>query len=333
MFKKCTAIHKIFFSTLIIALLLNACTKKPKVYQVGVISGADPFLSSVEGFKAEMANLGYVEGENIAYEIQAFNADFVGEKAAAEKFVADGVDLIFTTSTDAADAAKAAAEGTDIPIVFTYAGLEGSTLVNSVSEPGGNITGVRFPGPEIAVKRLELMLEIAPSVKRIWAGYDKNYPNTNPSLDVLRPLASSLGVTLVEVPATSLADIQADLDARADADDLGIDAMIIMPDSLVHSPDGWGAISSFASEHKIPLGGSFLNTVEGGALYGIANDLYKVGQLAAPLADQIFKGTQAGKISVVTPEEDLWLNYKVAQELGLTFSDGLLYQAVEVIRE
>lgn len=333
MSKKYTSIHKLFFGIFAMALLLSSCTQKPDVYQVGIIIGADPFIDSAEGFKAEMANLGYIEGENITYETQALNADPAGEKAAAEKFVADGVDLIFTAPTEPSEAAKAAAEGTDIPVVFALAGVEGSTLVNSVSEPGRNVTGVRYPGPEQMSKRLEVMHEIAPLVERVWIAYDPNYPNTDPALGALRPLAASFGITLVEVPVTSLAEIEADLAERAAASDLGMDAMMLMPDTINNTPEGWLAISSFAIEHKLPLGGSFLYTVEGGAVYGNANDLYKVGQLAAPLADKIFKGKQAGTIPVVSPEDDLWINYKVAQELGLTVPDGLLRQALVVIRE
>jgi len=204
--------------------------------------------------------------------------------------------------------------------------------VKSVREPGGNTSGVRFPGPEQISKRLEILLEIAPQVKRVWIGYDKNYLNTAPALEALRPLAASLGVTLVEVPAASIADLEADLSARAASGDVGIDAIILMPDIFNHSPDGWGLISTFAAEHDVILGGSFLYTVEQGAVFGNANDLYKVGEQAAPIADKILRGTPAGTIPVVTPEQELWINYKVAQELGLTVPESLLGMAAEIIR-
>jgi putative ABC transport system substrate-binding protein len=302
------------------------------VYRVGIISGTDAFLSIADGFKAGMAELGYVEDENIVYDVQQLNADPAGELQAAKKFVEDKVDLIFTYPTEPSVAAQTATQGTDIPVVFAYAGIEGSTLVESVREPGGNITGVRFPGPEQINKRLEILLELAPGVKRVWIGYDKNYPNTAPALEALRPLAASRGITLVEVPATTIEELEADLAARAASADLGLDAIILMPDTFNHSPAGWGVIQKFAVEHKVLLCGSFLYTVEAGAVFGNANDLFKVGELAAPIADKILKGTPAGTIPVVTPEQDLWINYKVAQELGLTVPEGLLNMAAEIIR-
>ncbi len=315
------------------ALLVGGCgAKPPKVYRVGIVCGSDAFLPVIDGFKAGMAELGYVEGENVIYDVQALNADRAGEQRAAEQFVADKVDLIFAVPTEPAVAAKAATQGTNIPVVFAYAGIEDGSLVANVRQPGGNVTGVRFPGPEQSRKRLEILLELAPQVKRVWIGYDKDYPNTAPALAALRPLASSLNVTLVEVPATTIDEIRADLAARAAGDDIGIDAMILMPDLFNHSPDGWALISGFAAEHKVPLGGSFIYTVEQGALFGNANNLYKVGELAAPLADKIFRGTSAGTIPVVTPDQDLYINYKVAQELGLTVPESLLAQAAEIIR-
>ncbi len=323
---------------LVAALIVTAIflggyiSEKPRVYHVGILSGTDAFLPIADGFKAKMTELGYVEGKNIIYDIQKTNADPAAQKLAVRKFIDDKVDLIFTFPTEPTVTAKAVTRGMNIPVVFAYAGIEGSDLVNSVREPGGNITGVRFPGPEQINKRLEILLDIAPFVKRVWIGYDKNYPNTAPALAGLRPLALSRGITLVEVPAATIGEIKLDLEARNKSTDIGLDAMILMPDTFNHNPDCWASISRFAAEHKVPIGGSFPYTVEQGAVFGNANDLGNVGALAAPLADKIFKGMPSGMIPVVTPEQEVWINYRVAQELGLNVSDGLLNMAKMIIR-
>lgn len=317
---------------IVLTPLLGACTPKPRTYQIGILCGSDAFLEVVAGFKAGMANLGYIEGKNVIYDLQALNVDPTGEQRAAERFVTNKVDLIFAVPTEPTVAAQAATRGTDIPVVFAYAGIENSGLVNSVREPGGNITGVRFPGPEQIGKRLEILLELAPQVRRVWIGYDKNYPTIGPALETLRPLAASRGVTLVEAPATTLEELEADLASRAAKEDIGIDAIILMPDIFNHSPAGWALISGFAAQHRVPVAGSFLYTVEQGAVFGNANDLVRVGELAAPLADKILKGTPAGTIPVVTPDQVLWINYRVAQELGLTVPQSLLGQAAKIIR-
>lgn len=312
---------------------LSGCaTPEPEMYRVGILSGTDDFLPIVDGFKAKMVELGYVEGENVIYDVQSVNADPVTERAMAEKLVNDKVDVILSLATESSVIAKEVTQGTDIPVVFAFAGLEEVDLVASVREPGGNITGVRYPGPEQITRRLELMLEIAPHVKRVWIGYNKDYPTAAATLAALRPQAQVMGVALVEAPSATIEEMEADLVARARLDDPGMDAIILMPDTFNHTPRGLGIISKFATEQKIPLGGSFLYTVQQGAVFGNANDFIKMGELAAPLVDKIFKGTPAGKIPVVTPEQDLWINYRVAQELGLTVPEGLLRQAAEIIR-
>jgi len=317
----------------VVCVFLSSCSeKKPKVYRVGILSGAEPFASIANGFKAKMTELGYIEGKNIVYDFQKSNADPVGEQQVVKKFVADKVDLIFVFPTEPAVAAKVATQGTNIPVVFAMAGIEGNNLVESVSKPGGNITGVRYPGPESTVKRLEFLRELVLHAKRILITYDPNYPNATSALQQLRPAVSSSGLQLVENPVNNVKELKAALQKRAALDDIGIDAILIMPDILNHSPDGFEAILEFANEHKVPIGGGMDFTADLGAMFSYVPDNIDQGRLAATLADKIFKGTPAGTIMVVTPESHLRLNYKVIKELGLDVSEGLLNRADEIIR-
>jgi putative ABC transport system substrate-binding protein len=250
----------------------------------------------------------------------------------AEQFVADKVDLIFAFPSEPAVVAKAVTQGTDIPVVFALAGLEGSGLVESIRQPGGNITGVRFPLPENMVKRFEFLLELVPQAERVLIEYDPTYPNNPPGLEELRPAALSAGITLVEEPIASVSEIQANLQARAALEDIGIDAILIMPEVLTQTPDGFAAIIAFANEHSVPVGGALPFTADLGALFSYSPDAVDMGGLAAPLADKIFRGTPAGTIPVVTPEQYLRLNYRQAQQLGLTVPEDLLSLATEIIR-
>lgn len=246
--------------------------------------------------------------------------------------MADEVDLIFVFPTEASLEAKAATQGTDIPVLFANTFVEGNTLIESVREPGGNITGVRFPGPDIAIKRLEILHEMAPQAKRVWLPYLQGYPSVPLVLEVLRPAAASLGITLVEFPATNAADVEADLQARAQAADPGIDAILFIPEPLNVNPDAFAVMSKFAVEQQVPIAGAFVSPEGQGLIFGNLSDNVEVGELAAPLADKIFKGIPAGTIPVVSPESHLQINYKVAQEMGLEASEGLLSQADEIIR-
>ncbi|MGC1378592.1 MAG: ABC transporter substrate-binding protein [Anaerolineales bacterium] len=319
---------------IVITLLLSGCAgaQQPQVYRVGILAGNPSFAAIGDGFKAKMTELGYVENQNIIYITQNPTSDPAELQRQARKLVDDKVDLIFTFPAPESIAAHTATQGTNVPVVFAYAQLEGNNLVKSVSEPGGNMTGVRYPGPEMIGKRLDILHEIAPNVKRVWISYDKNGPNIPVALDALRLAALSLGIKLVEVPVATEQEFGADLAARAQTGDLGLDAILTMPDEFNTSPAGFAVLNKFAAEHKLPLAGGIAFMAEQGALFVNTTSLTNVGQLAAPLADKILKGAAPGAIMVVTPEQTLIINYKVAQELGLTVPEGLLKQASEIIR-
>jgi putative tryptophan/tyrosine transport system substrate-binding protein len=318
---------------IIILLALSACgTPAPKVYRVGILSGLDFFAPTADSFKARMAELGYVEGQNIVYDMQKTNISPEQERLILDKFVADDVDLIFTFPTEVSIEAKQAAEGSKVPVVFALAFIEQGGIVNSVREPGGNLTGVRFPGPDLAVKRFEVLLELAPQAKRVWVPYQKGYPNIPPQLEVLRPVAAAAGVTLIEAPFATTAELQADLQARSTAGDPGMDAILMIAEPLVITPDAFMALGKFARDHKLLMGGAPVDMGGYSSVFGVMVDNAAVGQQAATLADKILKGTSAGTIPVVTAEAFLQINYTAAKAVGVEPPEGLLRQAVEVVR-
>jgi putative ABC transport system substrate-binding protein len=225
--------------------------------------------------------------------------------------------------TEASLEAKAATQGTNIPVLFAASFIEGTDLVESVRQPGGNITGVRYPGPDLAVKNLEILREVAPQAKRVLVPYMRGYPSIPGQLEVLRPAAAAAGVTLIEVPVANAAELQADLEARAKSADIGLDAILTIYEPLALSPDVIALLTEFSAKHKVLFAFD---------IYNLWIDNVQVGKQAAPLADKILKGIPAGTIPVVSPESLLQINYKRAQELGLTVPEGLLRQANEVIR-
>lgn len=171
-------------------LVLTGCgEKKPNVYRVGILCGSDAFVRIVDGFKKKMTELGYIEGQNIVFDVHKVNANPAADQRIAKKFVEDKVDLIFAFPTNPAVESKAAALETGIPVLFANAGIEGNNLVESIRQPGGNITGVRFPGPEQTFKRFEYLLELVPNAKKIYITWDINYPAISLTLEGLRSAA------------------------------------------------------------------------------------------------------------------------------------------------
>jgi putative ABC transport system substrate-binding protein len=314
----------------LIILVLTGCSSiKPKV--VGILSGLDAFADTTDGFISQMTKLGYEKDKNIIYDVYKINPDPVKEQEILNKFVADKVDLIFTFPTGPALLAKAITRGKDIPVVFAIGTIEGNDLVQSVRAPGGNITGVRFPGAGLTLKRFEILLEIAPKTKRVLLIYEWNYPPALDALNKLRPEALSAGITLVEAPVRKVDEIKSYLQARAKSGDIGVDAILIMPEPLAQTPEGWASISEFAYKYKLPISGVAAFEVRQGAVFTYIPDDFETGELAANLAHKIFKGIPAGTIPVVTPESELKINYNLVKELNLKVSENLLCQAKEII--
>jgi putative tryptophan/tyrosine transport system substrate-binding protein len=321
---------------IIAALVLSACgsAQQAKVYHVGILSGLDAFSPAVDGFKAKMAELGYVDGKNIIYDLQKTNVDMDAYTNIAKKFVADKVDMIFVFPTEATAVAKAVTQGTNIPVVFTlsFTDVKGIDLINSVREPGGNITGIRFPSVDIASKRLQFLLELVPNAKRILVPYLKDYPNVPGQIDVIGPQAQSAGVELIEFAAASPQDLQAEMDKRAAASEIGFDAILLIAEPLGITPPFYSILGKFSYEHKIPIGGALMEPDGNSSVFGLLPQAKVAGEQAALLADKIFKGTPAGTIPVGTSDSYFQINYKAAQALGVTVPEGLLKQANEVIR-
>src|SRR5262245_13677562 len=98
---KFTKLYLKFLILFVIVLVIMGCSASaaPKVYRVGILSGLDFFADTADGFKAEMTKLGYIEGQNIVYDIQKTNFDPAAEEQILQKFVADKVDLIFVFPT------------------------------------------------------------------------------------------------------------------------------------------------------------------------------------------------------------------------------------------
>jgi len=335
--KNANKLWKMLVGAVIFAMVLSACgAQKQKSYRVGILTVLQTFAPAAEGFKSKMTELGYVEGKNITYDLQYLDAvDITAYQNISKKFVEDKVDLIFVVSTEASMEAKAAAQGTGIPVLFdmAFTDVTGINLIDSVRAPGGNITGVRFPSADIANKRLEILTEMAPNAKRIFVPYLKGYPNVPGQLEVIRKSAANLGINLIEYGATSPDDLQAELSGLGTPDDVGVDAILTIAEPVALTPPFYNVLGKFAYDHKLPIGGALMNTgADYASMFGLLPDAKTTGEQCAVLADKIFKGTSAGTIPVVTSDSVFQIDYKATQALGVTVPEGLLKQADQVLK-
>jgi putative tryptophan/tyrosine transport system substrate-binding protein len=329
---------KSFLLILSLSFVVCGCAAKTqtqvsKVFHVGILSGVENFSATIDSFKTDMTKLGYVENKNIIYDIRRINGEPDKEKAISEEFVKNKVDLIFTFPNEAALAAKIAAANAGIPVVFSWVTIEATKLVDSISHPGGNITGVRHSTNDLLAKTYDILLEMSPNIKRVWMIYDPNIPSAVDFMNVIRPIAQAAGVAIVETAeVTSIDDLKKDLAARSKKSDIGVDAIMLLPGAIGISPEGIAIVSEFAKEQKIPLAGLSSAQVGSGVLFGFGPTTENESKLSAFQADKVLKGAKAGDLPVVTADGSLWIDYRVAQEIGLKIPEGVLSRAEKILR-
>lgn len=326
-----THTYRVLLLLLMVVFLFSGCGKT-KIHKVGILSGLDYIADIAVGFQEKMSELGYVEGENIRYDLRRVDFDMEEYRKILREFVDDKVDLIFVFPTEASMEAKQITEGTGIPVVFAFSNIEGTGLVESIREPGGNITGVRYPGPDIAVKRLEILMELLPEVKSILIPYQRDYPIVFHQIEMIAPVAEKAGITLIEAPAADTKEVEEILTAYEENDAVPFDAIMFVAEPLTVTPEPFVALTKFAVKHKIPIGGALMTVGEYSSIFGANTDLINSGEQAAFLADKILNGTAAGSIPVISADITLEFNYKAAQEFGLEISAELLRMAQVVIR-
>ncbi|MGC9395559.1 MAG: ABC transporter substrate-binding protein [Anaerolineae bacterium] len=309
----------------VLSLLLTACDSKPQTYTIGVINLAPTLEDTLTGFKQGMADLGYIEGENVTY-IYAGPAGSIDKlDEIAQDLVEAKVDLIFSISTPATQAAQKATVDNNIPVVFgILTDPVGAGVVNSLTEPGGNITGVTF-GPQEA-QRLEWLTKIAPTVKQVYIIYNPDDTSANLALKTAQATATNLGLEIIAQEARDPDEIAFALtDLPEDAD-----ALYLLPDSRTEAslPD----ILAVANARHLPTSVANIERVEDGALYSYAMKLVPTGQQAARMAGQILNGIRPADLPVETTEFFLAINLKTAQAIGLTVPDEILSQADTIYR-
>jgi putative ABC transport system substrate-binding protein len=281
--------------------------------------------ASVEAFKEGMTELGYVEGENITYIYEgAVGIDQLD--AVAQGLVEADVDLILSLTTPATLAAQRATADTDIPIVFApVTDPVGPGIVDSLTNPGGNATGVTYSTQE--GRRLEWLLQVVPTIEQIYIVYNPEDQSPVLALETVSETATQLGVELITREATNQEETKAAFENIPEE----ADAIFFLPDGVVNDNlDGWLEI---AIELGLPTSVPNMVMVERGHLTTYGFDLIILArEQAARLADQILRGTKPADLPVEMADFFSALNLRTAETMGLDIPDEVLRQADIVIR-
>jgi putative ABC transport system substrate-binding protein len=310
-------------------LLLTACggTPSPKTSTIGVVNYVPALEAVLAGFKARMAELGYVEGKNITYIYHGvLDPDPQVIEREVKRLLDQKVDLFLTLGTRPALVATKALAGTAIPVVFApVINPVGEGIVENLSRPGGNATGVQ--DGDTLPKALEWLHKIVPQATKVYVLYHPRDNVAHAAIKPLRDIAPSLGVELV------LDEVFNAGEAIAVIETLPKDAAIFVVPTPSLEP--LSALIEVAVQHGIAVGASnhsYLSSMQAGAVVTYAGSFPAIGQQAARLADQIVKGAQPADLPVETAERFLHINLQTATAIGLDIPDEFLRQADMVMR-
>jgi putative ABC transport system substrate-binding protein len=309
---------------------LAARAQQGRVRRIGMLmtqSKDDPNgRARNEAFVGPLAQLGWSDGRNVAFEYRWSPGDAASVRKDAAELVALAPDVILTSG--AAGVAPLLQATRSVPIVFVLvADPVGAGFVQSLAHPGGNATGFVAVEYGFAGKLLELLKEIAPRVTRAAVIRDPGISAGIGMFGAIQSAAPSLGVDVVPVDVRDPSEIERAVTAFAGGDNGGL-VVTASALALTHRD----LLIGLAAKHNLPAVYFARPFVAAGGLASYSPDILDQYRNAAAYVDRILKGEQPANLPVQNPTKyDLIVNLKAAKALGLTLPQSILGRADEVI--
>ncbi len=302
-----------------------AAQSKARVYRAGFLFPGSPG-PGIAAFEPAIRRLGWVPGQNLILEQRYAHGDLARLPALAAELVGLKVDVILVSSL-AIPAARAATRTIPTIMAFAVDDPVEEGWVASLARPGGNLTGVTLHAPELAGKRLELLKDVLPRMRRVgvlaWPR-----PGGLGQVRAAEAAARSLSLQLhvVEVQETSQYDGAVETLKRD-----GADALLVLSSSTFFAERR--RIADLAIKHRLPLVAPFREVAEAGGLMAYGPGIVELWAQRVPVyVDRILKGAKPGDLPIEQPTKyELVVNLKTAKTLGLTIPPTLVLRADQVI--
>ena len=298
-----------------------------KVYRIGFLtpSSVSAYATRLEGLRAGLSELGYVEGKNLVIDVRWADGNYARLPDLAAELARLKVDVIVTHTTAGAHAVRQATA--TIPIVSAASGdLVAVGLVASLARPGGNITGSFILDAEITAKRLELLKTALPRARQVAVLVNMDNPAFGLLLKPIEITAKSLKVELQQFKLRRPEEFEAAFSEMAKR---RVEAVVVLQDPMFNSNNG--LIANLAAKQRLLSAGG-REFADAGGLIGYGADILAMFRRAATFVDKIFKGANPGEMPIERASRfELIINRKTAKALGLTIPQELLLRADRVI--
>jgi putative ABC transport system substrate-binding protein len=297
-----------------------------KVWRLGMLETTSSSLNAanLDAFRQRLRERGYAEERNLLIEYRSSDG-YTGRFASlAKELVASKVDLIVARGTPAAMAARNATDS--IPIVIAATG-DALLFVSSLAHPGANITGLSSVTVDLEAKRLGLLRELLPGVKRVAVLFDMSNPVSPREWEAILATANAVGMQAELLDARTPEDLEG---AFLSASRHHVDAMLVQVNGLTQTHRK--RVVELAGKYRMPAMYRSADFVDAGGLmtYGpVYPELYRQ---TADLVAKIFGGTKAGDLPFQEPARfELIINVGAARALGITVPQSLLQRADRVV--
>jgi len=297
-----------------------------KLPTIGYLGASTPSLDSqrVGAFVQRLRELGWIEGRTVTIEYRWSEGRSERYPEIAAEFVRLKVDVIVATG-GAVPAAKQATSA--IPIVFPVAGDPvGGGFVATLARPGGNITGLSLQQTDVASKRVELLRDAVPGLRRMAILVNAGNVNAVLELGEVQAAGRTLGLAATTSEIRRAEDIVSAFEALKGR----ADAVYVVSEPLVFS--NRARIHTLAMAARLPAIYNSREYVEMGGLMSYGPNFPDLFRRAADMVDKILRGAKPGDLPVEQPTKfDLVINLTTAKALGLTIPESFLLRADELI--
>ena len=311
---------------LTLLLVCSSWAQSTDVRRIGVLTPGGDFAPVLEGLRQGLAQLGYEEGKRVTFIVEDTKMEALDPVKAAMRLIAAKPDLLVTVATSHAAAAKQVAGS--VPIVFTVlADPVQSGFVASYASSKNNLTGVSSSVAPLSGKRLEVLKEIAPGIKRGLAVVAIKESIAQKSFQFLAESANKFGVQLIRRDVTTKEELETII---LDTPKGSVDAIIHVPAILLRNHIT--LLVEKAKKDKLPFGVHTEELVKKGALVSYGEDNRLIGIQAARLVVKVLKGVPPSEIPIESPERPvLVINRTTAKTIGVKIPNEFLERVDRIV--